>query len=81
VSSKAIFLNRAAEFRLEQSSAYRDYAPKRPEALKDLSLSYAQRRSVLIIGDRVESETDTDIPLEQAGRFFEILRTFGWLVY
>jgi aminopeptidase YwaD len=82
---------KAREFRLEQSAAYRDYVQNHPQALKDLSLSFAQRRalldyvngrrSILTIHDRAESETDTDIPLEQAGSFFEILRTIGWLEY
>ncbi len=82
---------RGKEFRLEASSAYREYFKAHPDALQGLGLSSAQRRAVLdyingrrsvtTIRDRAESETSTDMPLESVVRYIDFLKTIGWLRY
>lgn len=82
---------RGMEFRVEMNAKYRDYLKAHPDALKDIGLDPAQRhalmdyvdgrRSLTTIRDRAESETSTDIPLDKAVKYFELLKSVDYIKY
>jgi aminopeptidase YwaD len=79
------------EFWVEASPSYREYVKAHPDAVRAIALGWGERRalvdfidgrrSVAVIRARAEAETGTDIPLDKAVAYIEMLKDIGWLAY
>ena len=77
------------EFSLEGSERYRSYVKDHPDAVKELKLTGAQRRSVLnfidgrrtlsVIRRWAQAETGTGIEFGDLARFVAFLKAVGWI--
>jgi len=77
------------EFSLEGSERHRAYVKDHPEAVKEMALSGAQRRSILnfidgrrtlaVIRRSAEAETGTEIGFQDLARYIDFLKAAGWV--